>query len=176
MGLVQAGYPFAAVFTGMLAVKPDAMDRGVQGLAGASAVYRCYECADGQYVSVGAVEPKFRQAFGQAIGVKVDARVLGAEGKKLTETLVERFRARTRDEWCAAFDGVDTCVAPVLTLAEAFEHPHMRARGVHQTVAGVIQPSPAPRFSRTPGAIQGPEPAIGAGGRQRLRNWGVAAA
>jgi len=86
-------------------------------------------------------------------------------------TLASIFKTRTRDAWCALLEGTDACVAPVLDLQEARAHPHMVARGVYAEIAGLAQPAPAPRFSRTPGAIQGPAPAAGEGGRARLQSW-----
>ena len=89
------------------------------------------------------------------------------------EALARVFRTRTRDEWCALLEGTEACFAPVLGFDEAPAHPHMRARGAFAEAFGTIQPAPAPRFSRTPGAIQGPPPGAGEGGADRLRAWGV---
>jgi alpha-methylacyl-CoA racemase len=90
----------------------------------------------------------------------------------LTETF--RTRTRTRDEWTAVFEGSDACVAPVLSYAEAREHPHLRARGTYVESHGVVQPAPAPRFSRTPGALDRPPPEPGQHTREALTDWGVA--
>ena len=85
-------------------------------------------------------------------------------------------RTRTRDEWCALFEGTDACVAPVLDPGEAPDHPHLRARGTFTEVDGVVQPAPAPRFGRTPGAIAGPPPAPGEHTDEALADWGLSAA
>jgi alpha-methylacyl-CoA racemase len=79
---------------------------------------------------------------------------------------------KTRDEWCAIMDATDVCFAPVLDLDEAPKHPHNAARQTFVEVAGVVQPAPAPRFSATPGAVQGPPPAVGAHDREALADWG----
>jgi len=160
-----------ATFAGMVASRADAMDRTRQGLAGARDTYRCYACADGGYVAVGAIEEKFQAVLYDTVGVGAppatrEARIAALEAA---------FRRRTRAEWAHVFAAADGCVAPVLELTEAFDHPQMRARGTFVEVAGITQPAPAPRFSRTPGRIQGAEPVIGAGGRERLAAWAAAA-
>jgi alpha-methylacyl-CoA racemase len=91
--------------------------------------------------------------------------------------LAERFRTRTRDEWCALLEGSDACFAPVLSMAEAPSHPHNRARGVFTELDGVVQPGPAPRFSRTPlGVPTPPEPSGEADLSRALADWGIDAA
>jgi len=165
-----------AVFSGMLAVTPNALADGRLGLAGDGANYRCYECADGRFVAVGAIEPKFRETLSQALDLDPGVDLLSTDPAvqaKAVEALSAAFRTRPRDAWRDLLQDLDACVTPVLGLDEAPEHAHMRARGVYVTVDGVVQPAPSPRFSRTPGAVQGPEPAIGAGGRERLAAWGV---
>ena len=82
------------------------------------------------------------------------------------------FRTKTRDEWCNVFDGSDACFAPVLTFSEARAHPHSTARAAYTKVGNVEQPAPAPRFSRTPGAVRGAPPERGAWGRDALVEWG----
>ena len=86
----------------------------------------------------------------------------------------ERFKSRTRDEWCRVFEGSDACFAPVLSFSEAREHPHAAARSAFTEVNGVRQPAPAPRFSRTPTGIARPPPERGGGGESALRDWGFA--
>jgi alpha-methylacyl-CoA racemase len=84
------------------------------------------------------------------------------------------FATKTRDEWCRAFEGSDACFAPVLTFAEATRHPHLAARNSHVAVGAITQPAPAPRFSRTPGAVRRAPPERGALGREALAEWGFA--
>jgi len=174
--IVDGAASMMAVFCGMIAVRPDAMQPGRQGLAGAVANYRCYQCADGRYLAVGALEPKFWRPLRDALGLgpDVDLGARDAAGlARAQSALAAAIRTRSRDDWCAVLADVDACVAPVLDLAEAADHPHMRARDVFLEVDGVVQPAPAPRFSRTPGQVQGPEPRIGEGGRESLARWGV---
>jgi alpha-methylacyl-CoA racemase len=117
--------------------------------------YDVYETADGKYLAVGALEAKFYRCFVEGLGLhpadfpQWDRPRWPAQ----KEEVARRIRARTRDEWCEVFEGLEACVAPVLSLSEAPEHPHNRARRVFVTRDGVVQPSPAPRFSRTPGTL-----------------------
>ena len=130
-------------------------ERAKNMLDGGAPNYRCYECSDGKFVAVGALEPQFWEALVTAIGRTVeetpspyDLTQWGACEALLTET----FRSRTRDEWAELFAPLDACVAPVLTLAEAPEHPHNVARGSYMTVGDAVMTAPAPKFSVTPGA------------------------
>jgi alpha-methylacyl-CoA racemase len=125
-------------------------ERGVNLLDGGMPNYRCYECADGQYVAVGALEAQFWTAL--CAGLGLDEAAIGspydeAARDQLTGTLAARFAERTRDEWAERFAATDACVAPVLSLAEARRHPHAIARGAYTDMAGVSMPAPAPRFS-----------------------------
>ncbi len=92
---------------------------------------------------------------------------------ELKRRLEPIFRQRPRDEWCALFEGTEVCYAPVLSLAEAPEHAHNQARGSFVEVDGVRQPAPLPRFSRTPGEIQGAPAPAGSGSAEALRDWGI---
>lgn len=150
--------------------------RGENFLDGSAFWYRTYECADGEYVSIGSFEPQFYAQLLDALGLKAedlpaqfDTAAWDEAGRKLEAI----FRTRTREEWCGLMEGTDICFAPVLHLSEAPEHPHLKARGTFVEAFGVTQPAPAPRFSRTPGAIQGPPPAAGEGGDALLVAWGV---
>jgi len=116
--------------------------------------YDTYRCADGRYVAVGALEPDFYREFTARLGVDVtgwpdqDDR---AAWPRLRELIASAVAARPQAEWAAIFAGTDACVTPVLTFEEAARHPHNAQRGVFDRVDGVLHPSPAPRFSRTPG-------------------------
>jgi alpha-methylacyl-CoA racemase len=90
----------------------------------------------------------------------------------MKERVAALFRTKTRDEWCKIMEGSDICFAPVLSMAEAPSHPHNRERGTFVERDGVVQPGPAPRFSRTPGSIQGPPARPGEHTEQALRDWG----
>ena len=87
--------------------------------------------------------------------------------------LEELFKTRTRDEWCSLLEGTDACFAPVLTMAEAPHHPHNVARGTFIEIDGVVQPGPAPRFSRTPAGHPTPPQPLGEGSRAALADWGI---
>ena len=131
-------------------------DRGTNMLDTGAPFYDTYECADGGYVAVGAIEPQFYAAL---LGkLELDANALPdrddrTQWDSLRAIFAKVFRIKTRDEWADVFADSDACVAPVLTLAEAPEHPHNVARGTFVEVDGVRHPAPAPRFDRTPGAL-----------------------
>lgn len=132
-------------------------------LDGGDPIYGCYTCADGKEISVGAVEPQFRQALFNGLGIP-----LGSPRDVIAET----FRMRARDDWVRHFRGRDACVAPVLSLGEAPGHPHNAARNSFIEVGGVVQPAPAPRLSRTPAGSPRPPAAEGAHSRAILAELG----
>jgi alpha-methylacyl-CoA racemase len=151
-------------------------ERGTNLLDTGAHFYEVYETSDGGYMGLGAIEPQF---YAELI------RLLGLDGEDLPPqmdrqawpAMKQRFAAifagRTRAEWEAVFDGTDACVAPVLSPAEAPDHPHNRARGTFTEVAGVVQPAPAPRFTKTPGEIRRPPPNPGQHGDEALGEWGL---
>ena len=134
-------------------------------LDGGSHWYDCYECADGAYVSVGALEPAFYQELLQKCGLSGDpefeSQFEQARWPAQKMRMSELFRSKSRDEWREILEGSDACFAPVLSLSEAPQHPHNQARKTFLDIDGVTQPGPAPRFSRTPGKIAGQPPANG---------------
>ena len=134
-------------------------------LGGGAHWYDCYECADGGYVAVGALEPQFYRAFLDKCGLGDDASFASqydpAAWPRQKEELATLFRTRSRDEWAAHFAGSDACVAPVLNLSEARAHPHHVARRTYMQVDGIPQPAPAPRFGGTPGRAGRSPPAPG---------------
>ncbi|SAL45388.1 L-carnitine dehydratase/bile acid-inducible protein F [Caballeronia arvi] len=144
-------------------------------LDGGTPWYDSYRTRDGHYMAVGAVEARFYAELLEKLGL-ADADLPAQHDRKGWPVLRQRFAAvfaeRTRDEWCRVFDGSDACVAPVLGLSEAPEHPQNRARGSFVEYDGVVQPAPAPRFSATPSEISRPAPQRGEGGRDALRDWG----
>lgn len=130
-------------------------------LDGGAHYYDTYECSDGRWISIGAIEPQFYTLLLEKLGIPLDeagpeAHYDKSRWPELKQRIAAVFRTRSRDEWCALLEGTDACFAPVLTVDEAVEHPHNRARHNHVTQDGVVQPAVAPRFSRTPGSIQGP--------------------
>jgi alpha-methylacyl-CoA racemase len=140
--------------------------------------YDVYEAADGQHVAVAPIEPRFYGEFvrrlgleGQDLPAQWDARAW----PRLRERLAAVFRTRTRDEWARVFEGSDACVAPVLSLREAAESDHARARATYVADGDGVQPAPAPRFSRTPGAIRHGPPAFGRDTRSVLAEAGFEA-
>ncbi|GGM55112.1 CoA transferase [Longimycelium tulufanense] len=150
-------------------------ERGVNLLDGGAPFYRCYECADGRYVAVGALEQQFYAALIAGLGAAAEdlpPREDPANWPELHERFAAIFASRDRDAWAEAFAESDACVAPVLSPAEAADHPHNVARGAFVEVAGLRQPAPAPRLSRTPGAVAGPPPYPGQHTEEALRDWG----
>lgn len=168
-----------AVFYGLFAEGRWKDERAANALDGGAPFYNTYKCADGGWISVGPIEPHFYALLLDKAGI--DAADLPAQYERsawpaMREKFAAVFAKKTRDEWCALLEGSDACFAPVLGLKEAPMHPHNVARGVFVDVGGVTQPAPAPRFSRTPGRIQGPPPARGAHNEEALREWGLAPA
>ncbi len=152
--------------------------RGTNLLDTGAHFYDVYETADGLYVSIGAIEPQFYAELLKHTGL-ADEDLPWQHDKvqwpAMKERLAEIFRRKSRDEWCKIMEGTDVCFAPVLSLAEAPDHPHNLHRRTFTEIAGVIQPSPAPRFSRTPGEIQSPPAHAGQHTDEVLAAWGVTA-
>jgi len=129
-------------------------------LDGGAHFYGVYECACGNFISIGSIEPQFYKLLREHAGLSesaFDAQLDNNAWPALKEKLTHVFKNRTRDEWCKIMEGTDICFAPVLTMAEAPKHPHMAARQVFVERHGIPQPAPAPRFSRTPSTIREPE-------------------
>jgi alpha-methylacyl-CoA racemase len=139
-----------------------AIGRWIEGresnfLDGGAHFYGVYECACGQFISIGSIEPQFYALLLQLAGLSdqgFDAQMDRAAWPRLRQKLADVFKTKSRDEWCKIMEGTDVCFAPVLTMAEAPLHPHMAARKTFVNRHGVTQPAPAPRFSRTPSAIR----------------------
>lgn len=148
--------------------------RGENVLDGGAPWYSVYETKDGRYVSVGAVESRFYRELLRRTGI--DETWEGKQHDReawpvLREKFAAAFRAKTRDEWCDALEGADICFAPVLDPGEAPEHPHIEAREIFVEVFGVVQPAPAPRFSRSTPEITGVPPVPGEHTEEVLRDW-----
>jgi alpha-methylacyl-CoA racemase len=129
-------------------------------LDGGAHFYGVYQCACGNFISIGSIEPQFYALLRQLAGLSeqvFDAQMDRASWPSLRQKLATIFKTRTREEWCRIMEGTDVCFAPVLTMAEAPLHPHMAARGTFINRHGVTQPAPAPRFSRTRSSIREPE-------------------
>jgi alpha-methylacyl-CoA racemase len=156
----------------------DEQRRGTNLLDTGAHFYDVYRCADGEYVSIGSIEPQFYAELLARTGLDGDAefaeQMNAARWPGLKQRLAELFATKTRAEWCAVMEGTDVCFAPVLRMSEAAEHPHNRARGTFADLHGVVQPAPAPRFSRSPPAVERPPAHAGQHTREVLGDWGVA--
>jgi alpha-methylacyl-CoA racemase len=149
-------------------------ERGVNPLDTGAPYYDVYETADGHWMAVGAIEPAFFAELTRLLEI-ADAPPQHDQARwpELRTALAQRFAQRTRDEWVSVFSGTDACVAPVLSFAEAAAHPALADRETLVTCNGVVQPAPAPRFSRTPGRITRAAPAPGAHSREVFESWGI---
>ncbi len=157
----------------------DISQRGVNTLDTGAHFYDTYACADGEYVSIGSIEPQFYAELMRITGLAGDEQFARQHSREqwpqLKQRLAEVFRGKTRDEWCALMEGTDVCFAPVLRLDEAAGHPHNVSRGTFVDAFGVVQPAPAPRFSRTAPEISRAPAHDGEHTRDVLADWGVAA-
>ena len=171
--MVEGASLLAAMFHGFLKVDQWSEARGSNILDTGAPWYDTYETKDGKYVSIGAIEAKFFQELMDRTGMThLPPQHDRSQWPQMRAAFERTFRSRTRDEWCAVFEGSDACFAPVLSFSEAREHPHNALRGSYVKVAGVEQPAPAPRFSRTPGAVRRAPPERGEGGLAALGEWG----
>ena len=130
--------------------------RGSNLLDGGAPFYGTYECADGGFIALGALEPQFYETLCRLAGLEAPEFRERSDRKRwphLRQKMQAVFKTRTRTEWCAILEDSDACFAPVLGLREASTHPHMAHRNSFVVCDGVLQPAPAPRFSRTPSAI-----------------------
>jgi alpha-methylacyl-CoA racemase len=152
-------------------------ERDANLLDGGAHFYDVYECADGKWIALGSIEPEFHALMLEKLGLKDDpafaAQMDRSAWPALSEKVAAKVKTKTRDEWCALMEGTDVCFAPVLSMSEAPNHPHNVARGTFTEAFGALQPNVAPRFSRTPGAIQGPPAQPGAYTDEVLADWGV---
>jgi alpha-methylacyl-CoA racemase len=151
-------------------------ERGTNLLDTGAHFYEVYETSDGGYMALGAIEPQFYAALLRGLeleGEDLPDQMDREAWPQMKERFAALFATKTRDEWTAVFEGTDACVAPVLSPWEAPSHPHLRARETFSEVAGVVQPSPAPRFGGTPGAIRRPPPNPGQHADEALADWGL---
>jgi alpha-methylacyl-CoA racemase len=155
-------------------------ERGTNMLDTGAHYYDTYECKDGGFISIGSIEPQFYAQLLELTGLEEDYTSRGeslpnqndkARWGELKERLGAIFMTRTRDEWSAVMEGTDVCFAPVLTMQEAAQHPHNVERGTFTEVAGIVQPAPAPRFSRTGAEVQRPPAHVGQPTVEVLGEW-----
>lgn len=150
--IVDGATHLATTFFGMVAAGMFQLDRGTNATDTGSHFYDCYECADGRWFAVGPIERKF---FHQLLALlEIDPASLGPQmdarnWQQAKRVLAAKFRTRTRDQWAELLEPTDACASPVLDFTEAGSHPHLKARGTLIEVDGIVQPAPAPRFSRT---------------------------
>lgn len=157
--MVDGAATLMAMFHSMTAAGVWHPERGTNLLDTGAHFYDVYECSDGKYISIGSIESQFYAELRKLAGLdgpEWDAQMDRGGWPALKVKIAEVFKAKSRDEWCAIMEHTDVCFAPVLSLAEAPLHPHNVARKTFDDSLGFVQPSPAPRFSRTPGAIQSP--------------------
>lgn len=174
VAMLDGTVSLTAMFHGLLAMGAWTPQRESNLLDGAAPYYDTYACADGGFVAVGALEPQFHAELMDRLGLdpaefpQYDQEAWPEQKRRLAEL----FASRTRDEWAEVFEGSDACVAPLLSLVEAPDHPHNRAREVFVEVDGARQPAPAPRFSRTPGTVRSGAPDYGQHTDEVLRELG----
>ena len=161
-------------FFGLMAMNMWTTDRFSNRLDGGAFYYGSYECSDGKYISIGSLEPQFYALLLEKAEItdpefqeQLDEAAWPAKREKLNQL----FKTRTRQQWCDIMEGTDVCFAPVLGLKEAPAHPHNIDRKTFVELDGVVQPAPAPRFSRTQGEIQGPAAMAGEHTREVLSAW-----
>ena len=168
-----------AMFYGFKASGMWKEERRANLLDGGAHFYDTYQCADGKWISIGSIEPQFYALLLEKTGINdpaFAAQMDRGSWNDLRDKLAHVIAQKTQAEWCEIMDATDVCFAPVLDLDAAPKHPHNVARQTFVELGGVVQPAPAPRFSATPGEIQGPPPAIGAHDREALADWGFSPA
>jgi alpha-methylacyl-CoA racemase len=150
-------------------------ERGTNLLDTGAHFYDVYECADGEYVSVGSIEPQFYSLFLEKTGLadELPPQMSRSEWPAAKVIVAERFKTKTRAEWCELMEHTDVCFAPVLSLDEAAAHPHNVERGTFTELDGVLQPNPSPRFSQTPPTLTTSQAAAGAHTRELLAELGL---
>lgn len=176
--MVDGASHLTTMIRGMVAAGIWSDRRGENLLDGGAPFYDTYETADGKHIALGAIEPKFWSVVADKLALSAEDRARHAKRREwpaLRQTLVQRFREKTRDQWCAILEGTDACFAPVLTFEEAPAHPHNAERSTFATVDGVVQPTAAPRFDRSKPAEPSSVPKPGADTDSVLRDWGFSA-
>ena len=154
----------------------DESKRGANFLDGGAHFYDTYECADGEYVTIGSIEPQFYALLFETLGLDIALfkdQMNKSKWPEMKALLAEAIVTKTRDEWTTIMEGTDICFAPVLSFMEAPDHPANKARGTYVEMDGVMQPAPAPRFSRTKSKIQHGVHKIGADTHAVLKEMGI---
>jgi alpha-methylacyl-CoA racemase len=165
-----------SMFHGMRASGAHREERGVNMIDGGAHFYATYETLDGEHLAVAALEPQFYAELLERIGIDpagLPAQMDRAQWPQMKLRFAAVFKQKTRAQWAELLEHTESCVAPVLRMSEAMEHPHLRARGNFIDLGGVAQPAPAPRFSRTPPEVTRPPSPPGADTQAGLLAWGV---
>jgi alpha-methylacyl-CoA racemase len=145
-------------------------------LDGGAHFYDVYETRDGKYISIGSIEPQFYAELVEKAGLDPDdfrGQMDVRRWPELKQKLEQVFKRRSREEWCELLEGSDACFAPVLDFSEAPQHPHNIARNTYVEIGGMMQPAPAPRFSRTESGLPHPPHEVGADTEAVLEEWGI---
>jgi alpha-methylacyl-CoA racemase len=182
--MLDGALSFMAMFFGYRALGQFADRTGSHLLGGGAHYYDTYETKDGLHLAVAPIEPQFYDAFLQKMGLTGErwrrggypahtAETVAQDWPALKMELTAIFKSKNRVEWVELFAGSDACVTPILTLSEAPQHPHNRARQAFIEVGGLLQNAPAPRFSRTPPAHPRPPPTTGSDTQSVLTDWGI---
>jgi len=175
--MVDGAALLAAMFSGFVAAGQWSEERGTNILDTGAPWYDVYQTADGKYVSIGAIEEKFFAELASRLKLAdLPPQHDRTRWPQMRERLARAFKAKTREEWCRIFAGSDACFAPVLSWSEARAHEHQKSRQSYVDIAGVEQPAPAPRFSRTAPGVRRAPPERGQGGAAALAEWGFDAA
>ncbi len=177
--MVDGSASLATAIFGLRALGAWSEERGDNVLDSGAPWYDVYETKDGKYVAIGSLEKRFYGELMRLTGLADDnlpKQWDRTQWPELRSRLAATFKSKTREEWRAIMEGSDVCFAPVLSYSEALQHPHNRARGTFVEVDGIEQPAPAPRFSRTPAAIQRPPARPGEHTEEALGDWGFSAA
>ncbi|MCG2634883.1 MAG: CoA transferase [Gammaproteobacteria bacterium] len=175
--MIDGASLFSVMTYSLLAHNLWRLDRASNIVDGGAPFYDVYRTQDGKWISVGAMEPKFFQVLLEVTGLREKYGEKQMDGRcwaEMRKDFTEIFLTRPRSEWDLAMEGVEACYAPVLGLDEISAHQHHQARGSFVTVDGLIQPAPAPRFSRTPGAVDRPPPHPGEHSLEVLADYGFA--
>jgi len=173
--MVDGAASLTTFFHGFRAMGVWDDERGTNLLDTGAHFYDVYETSDEKYVSIGSIEPQFYAELREKLGLddpKWDQQMSRTAWPELKDEIAAIFKTRTRDEWCELIEGSDVCFAPVLSMGEAPRHPHNEFRGTFVEVNGVVQPRPAPRFSRTESVLDRPLAHIGQHTEELLADLG----
>jgi alpha-methylacyl-CoA racemase len=176
--MVDGSALLGAMIYGFRAFGAWSDQRGANMLDGGAHFYDTYACADGKFISIGAIEPQFYALLLERAGITDSAFNTQMDSRKwpeLKEKCAVLFKTKTRQQWCDLMEGTDICFAPVLDMAEAPKHPHNQARANFTDIEGILQPAPAPRFSRTAPEVSRPPAAPGQHSAEILHDWGISA-